>query len=94
MIVPVMSTVSLADDSLHVCSRQALLCARLAAWTCTPSMLYIMQHPYPILFLFSQLLVKNPFQQLEKIFQLIPMPVTLSLCIRERNFQLMTDGHQ
>ena len=30
MIVPVMSTVSLADHSLHVCSRQALLCVRLA----------------------------------------------------------------
>ena len=31
MIVLVMSTVSLADHSLHVCSRQVLLCARLAA---------------------------------------------------------------
>ena len=31
MTVPVMSTVSLADHSLHVCSRQALLCVRLAA---------------------------------------------------------------
>ena len=26
-----MSTASLADDSLHVCSRQVLFCARLAA---------------------------------------------------------------